>query len=78
MPAERVRIGGGKILEGPGDVPGGWIVRCEDPQCAMFALMGPRFAKPIGYFERTDPSDQADPQSRRRSWRASNGGLSAS
>ena len=76
--AERVRVGGGKILEGPGDTPGGWIVRCEDPQGAMFALMGPRFAKPVGYFERAEPSDQADPQSRRRSWRASNDGLSAS
>ena len=73
--AERVRIGGGKILEGPGDTPGGWIARCEDPQGAMFALMGPRFAKPVGYFERAEPSD---PQSRRWSWRASNDGLSAS
>ena len=33
--AERVRVGGGKILEGPGDTPGGWIARCEDPQGAM-------------------------------------------
>jgi len=49
-------------------VPGAWIARCEDPQGAMFALMGPRFAKPVGYFERTEPNDQADPRGRRWSW----------
>jgi predicted enzyme related to lactoylglutathione lyase len=41
--AERVRSGGGKIFEGPFGVPGGsWIVRCIDPQGAIFALQGKR------------------------------------
>ena len=66
--AERVKVCGGRILEGPLEVPGAWIARCEDPQGAMFALMGPRFAKPVGYFERTEPNDQADPRGRRWSW----------
>jgi len=66
--AERVKVCGGRILEGPLEVPGAWIARCEDPQGAMFALMGPRFAKPVGYFERAEPNDQADPRSRRWSW----------
>jgi hypothetical protein len=65
---ERVKACGGRILEGPLQVPDGWIARCEDPQGAMFAVMGPRFAKAVGYFERTEPNDQADPRSRRWSW----------
>jgi uncharacterized protein len=65
---ERVKTCGGRILEGPLEVPGGWIARCEDPQGAMFALMGPRFAKPVGYFERTEFRDQSDPRGRRWSW----------
>ena len=41
--AERVRRGGGKIFEGPFEVPGGnWIARCIDPQGAIFALQGQR------------------------------------
>jgi predicted enzyme related to lactoylglutathione lyase len=40
---ERVSAGGGKILNGPMQVPGGsWIVQCADPQGAMFALVGGR------------------------------------
>jgi predicted enzyme related to lactoylglutathione lyase len=46
----RVKAGGGQVLEGPIEVPGGnWIARCADPQGAMFALEG----KPdrcVGYF----------------------------
>lgn len=38
--ARRVTDGGGKILMGPMEVPGGgWIVQCQDPQGAHFALM---------------------------------------
>ena len=66
--AERVRAGGGKILEGPGEVPGGWIARCEDPQGAMFALMGPRFSKAVGYFERAAPGVRSGPRDRRWYW----------
>ncbi|MGH7502027.1 MAG: VOC family protein [Longimicrobiales bacterium] len=37
--AERTTGGGGQILNGPMEVPGGeWIVQCQDPQGAMFAL----------------------------------------
>ena len=41
--AQRVKAGGGEILDGPFEVPGGsWIVRCTDPQGAIFALEGTR------------------------------------
>ena len=40
--ARRVTDNGGKILMGPMEVPGGsWIVQCQDPQGAHFALMAP-------------------------------------
>ena len=60
--AKRVHAGGGQILSGPVEVPGGggWIVRCTDPQGAIFALAGKRSHNGIGYFERAasrDPSD---------------------
>jgi predicted enzyme related to lactoylglutathione lyase len=39
----RVQGNGGKLLNGPIEVPGGdWIVQCKDPQGAMFALAGKR------------------------------------
>ena len=39
----RVTGAGGRVLEGPHPVPGGsWILRCRDPQGAMFALVAPR------------------------------------
>jgi uncharacterized protein len=39
--AERVRAAGGRIFEGPFEVPGGgWIARCIDRQGAIFALQG--------------------------------------
>lgn len=41
--AGRVTGGGGKITQGPTQVPGGgWIVQASDPQGAMFALLGTR------------------------------------
>lgn len=40
---ERVKAGGGQILVGPLEVPGGaWVVNAIDPQGAMFALLGMR------------------------------------
>jgi uncharacterized protein len=40
--AARVTAGGGKIMMGPSQVPGGqWIVQAIDPQGAMFALVAP-------------------------------------
>jgi len=39
----RVTAGGGEIVNGPMQVPGGsWIAQAKDPQRAMFALVGPR------------------------------------
>lgn len=44
----RVKGGGGRVFEGPFEVPdGGWIVRCIDPQGAIFALQGKRSAESI-------------------------------
>jgi predicted enzyme related to lactoylglutathione lyase len=40
---ERVTAGGGKVVNGPMEVPGGsWIAQCVDPQGAMFAMVAPR------------------------------------
>lgn len=39
--AERVRVGGGQVLNGPMEVPGGdWVLQGLDPQGAPFALVG--------------------------------------
>lgn len=40
---ERVKTGGGQVVNGPMEVPGGaWILQCLDPQGAFFALVAPR------------------------------------
>jgi predicted enzyme related to lactoylglutathione lyase len=40
---ERAKAGGGQIINGPMQVPGGsWIAQALDPQGAMFALAGKR------------------------------------
>jgi predicted enzyme related to lactoylglutathione lyase len=37
----RAKAGGGQVINGPTQVPGGsWIVHCIDPQGAMFAMVG--------------------------------------
>lgn len=39
----RVTAGGGNIINGPLEVPGGqWVVQCTDPQGAMFSLVAVR------------------------------------
>jgi uncharacterized protein len=39
----RVQDGGGKIVNGPMQVPGGsWIAQCLDPQGAFFCMVAPR------------------------------------
>lgn len=39
--AKRVNAGGGRVLQGPIELPDGcWIMRCADPQGALFALQG--------------------------------------
>jgi uncharacterized protein len=41
--ARHVYAGGGRILQGPIELPDGcWIARCVDPQGALFALQGAR------------------------------------
>jgi predicted enzyme related to lactoylglutathione lyase len=66
---KRVMDGGGQILEGAVEVPGGsWIARCTDPQGAVFALEGKRSRHAIGYFERVTPEGASKPQSCRWSW----------
>jgi uncharacterized protein len=60
---KRVKAGRGQILDGPIEVPGGrWIVRCTDPQGAIFALVGKRRHNGIGYFERVASRDRSDPR----------------
>ena len=40
---DRVRAGGGQVLNGPLQVPGGsWIAQCRDPDGGMFALVAPQ------------------------------------
>ena len=40
---ERVKAGGGQVLNGPMQVPGGsWIINAQDPQGAMFSLASAR------------------------------------
>lgn len=42
----RITAAGGRVLNGPEEVPGGiWIIQAEDPQGAMFAIVGPRIGK---------------------------------
>jgi predicted enzyme related to lactoylglutathione lyase len=59
--AKRVEAGGGQILYGPTEVPGGaWIVHCTDPEGALFALLDRRRRKAIVSFERVKSRDPAD------------------
>jgi len=38
--ASRVAAGGGKVVNGPMEVPGGqWVLQAKDPQGAHFALV---------------------------------------
>ena len=42
---EAIDVSGGKILNGPHEVPGGrWIVIATDPQRAAFGVVGPQGA----------------------------------
>jgi predicted enzyme related to lactoylglutathione lyase len=67
--AQRVKAGGGKIMDGPLEVPGvSWVVRCVDPQGAVFALEGQRRSSPVGYFVRTAARDASSAPGRKWSW----------
>jgi uncharacterized protein len=67
---ENVKAGGGKVLEGPVDMPrGSRVARCEDPQGAMFALMEKPKDKAVGYFARGAAAPAATGSGGRRwSW----------
>ena len=40
---DRLKAGGGEVMHGPAEVPGGgFIIQAKDPQGVMFALTGPR------------------------------------
>lgn len=39
---ERVTAGGGKVLNGPMEVPDGWVLQAQDPQGAYFCLSAPK------------------------------------
>jgi len=40
---QRLKAAGGKITNGPMEVPGGgWIIQATDPQGVMFAIVGPK------------------------------------
>jgi uncharacterized protein len=44
--AKRVNAGGGRVLQGPIELPDAcWIARCADPQGGLFALQGARGPK---------------------------------
>jgi uncharacterized protein len=61
--ASRVKAAGGRILEGPIDLPRGTrIARCLDPQGAMFALTATRSGSVIGYFEPSDSASASSPR----------------
>jgi predicted enzyme related to lactoylglutathione lyase len=48
--AERVKIAGGEVFDGPLEMSGGsWIARCGDPQGAAFALQGERNRGAVGW-----------------------------
>jgi predicted enzyme related to lactoylglutathione lyase len=40
---QRVEAGGGRVVNGPHEVPGGgWMIQATDPKGTMFALFGPK------------------------------------
>jgi predicted enzyme related to lactoylglutathione lyase len=65
MAMRRVKGRGGEILDSPIEVPGDrWIVRCTDPQGAMFALVGKRSHTGIGYFAPAPSRNRSPPGAR--------------
>jgi predicted enzyme related to lactoylglutathione lyase len=65
--AKRVNVGRGRILQGPIELPDGcWIVRCADPQGALFALQGAQ-----------GPKGAERPSASEIGWSASWGGIAS-
>lgn len=57
---QRVTSNGGRILNGPIELPGDrWIAQCTDPQDAIFALIGKRKHNGIGYFAPAAPGERS-------------------
>jgi len=55
---DRVKAGSGQILNGPIEAPdGSWVVQCTDPQGALFALIGKRSPRAVGFLERVAALD---------------------
>jgi uncharacterized protein len=55
---DRVKAGGGQVLSGPIEAPdGSWVVQCTDPQGALFALIGKRSPRAVGFLERVAALD---------------------
>lgn len=41
--AARITAGGGSVMNGPMEVPGGmWVAQCRDPQGAVFGILAPK------------------------------------
>jgi predicted enzyme related to lactoylglutathione lyase len=52
--AQRVTVGGGKVVHGPLEVRDGrWGAQCVDPQGGLFALQGKRRPDAVGFFAPT-------------------------
>jgi uncharacterized protein len=55
---DRVKTGSGQILNGPTEAPdGSWVVQCTDPHGALFALIGKRSPRAVGFIERVAALD---------------------
>jgi hypothetical protein len=67
LAVERVKAGGGRVVQGPMELSGGsWIVRCVDPQGAMFSLQG-----------KTSKTDIEPASTRELDWAAEWGGFTS-
>jgi uncharacterized protein len=55
---DRVKAGGGQTLNEAIEAPdGSWVVQCTDPQGALFALIGKRSPRAVGFTERVAALD---------------------
>ena len=67
LAVERVKLGGGQVVQGPMELLGGdWVARCIDPQGAMFSLQG-----------KTSRTDIEPASNREIDWAAEWGGFSS-
>ncbi len=67
LAVERVKEGGGRVLQGPMELSrGDWVARCADPQGAMFSLQG-----------KTSKTDIEPASTRELDWAAEWGGFTS-